>query len=151
MRKLMRKRILVPVAAIAALALAGIAVAYFTASGSGSGSATVGADAGVSITDVTFDETLYPGGDTTVRFTVNNLSADTAVRVGEVVASSIRTPAGCEATDFSFADVTLGQEIAAGDSANATGTLVMANTSANQDACQNGSVELNLQVDNTGI
>jgi hypothetical protein len=150
MRKLMRKRILVPVAAIAALALAGIAIAYFTASGTGSGTATVGADAGVSITDVTVDDTLYPGGSSTVRFTVNNLSADSSVRVGKVVTDSIRTSdAGCDAADFSFGDVTLDESIPASGSTSSSGTLSMENTSANQDACQNARVDLNLKVDNS--
>src|SRR6185312_8822142 len=84
MRKLMRKRILVPVVAIAAIALAGIAFAYFTASGSGSGRATVGSAAGVTIDNVSFDSTLYPGGSTVVRFTITNGSSDTAVQVGNV-------------------------------------------------------------------
>jgi hypothetical protein len=151
MRKLMRKRVLVPVAAIAALALAGIAIAYFTASGTGSGTATVGADAGVTITDVRFDRTLYPGGSTDVSFTVTNLSADTDVNVGEVVTDSIRTSdAGCLPADFSFGDVAIGS-IPAGDSVNASGTLSMQNTAANQDDCQNATVDLNLRVDNSGI
>jgi hypothetical protein len=149
MRKLMRKRILVPVAAIAALALAGIAVAYFTAGGTGSGTATVGADAGVTITNVSFDQALYPGGDTVVRFTVTNLSADTAVNVGDVVADSIRTVAGCDAADFSFAPVAIDASIAASDSEDYTGTLAMANTASNQDACKGTSVDLNLSVDNS--
>lgn len=149
MRKLMRKRILVPVTAIMALALAGIAIAYFTAGGTGSGTATVGADAGVSITNVTFDEALYPGGSTTVRFTVNNLSADTPVQIGDVVADSIVTAAGCDAADFSFAPVAIDAELAASGSDDYTGTLSMANTSANQDACKGTSVDLNLEVDNS--
>ncbi|HMJ04331.1 MAG TPA: hypothetical protein VK506_15430 [Conexibacter sp.] len=151
MRKLMRKRILVPVAAIAALALAGIAIAYFTASGTGTGTATVGTDAGVSITDVVIADTLYPGGRSTVRFTVRNLSSTSAVRVGSVVVDSIRTPVGCDAADFSFADVVIDAEIAADGSTDATGALAMENTSVNQDACQGGSVELNLRVDNSGV
>jgi hypothetical protein len=148
MRNLMRKRILVPVAAIAAIALAGIAVAYFTASGTGSGSATVGRDAGVAIENVTIARTLYPGGSSDVRFDVRNLSTDTSVRIGSVVVDSIRTPAGCDAADFSFDPVAIGA-IGAGSSVSATGSLEMANSSSNQDACQGGSVELNLRVDNS--
>jgi hypothetical protein len=151
MRKLMRKRILVPVAAVMALAIAGIAVAYFTASGSGTGTGTVGTDAGVSITGVTIDDTLYPGGSSNVRFTVTNLSSDTAVKVGKVVLDSIRTPVGCEAADFSFDDVDVNAELAASDSRDLTGTLEMANTNVSQDGCQGRSVDLNLTVDNRGI
>ncbi len=158
MRKLMRKRILVPVAAIAALAVAGIAVAYFTASGTGSGTASVGTAAGVTITGVTFDEALYPGDSTTVRFTINNSSADTAVTVDKVVAdTSYGTtgvdglPARCDASDFTFGDVTVNQSISANGSTTATGTLSMANSSANQDACQGAAPVLHLKVDNSGI
>ncbi|MGN6190344.1 MAG: hypothetical protein ACTHOE_15750 [Conexibacter sp.] len=158
MRKLMRKRILVPVAAIAALAVAGIAVAYFTASGTGSGTATVGSAGGVTITGVSFDSTLYPGGSTTVRFTINNSSSDTAVQVGKVIADTragtngiTGLPAGCSASDFTFDDVTVNDSIAAGRSAAETGTLHFANTSANQDACQGARPTLNLVVDNSGI
>jgi len=158
MRKLMRKRILVPVVAIAAIAVAGIAVAYFTASGTGSGTATVGSAAGVTITNVSFDSTLYPGGSTTVRFTINNSSSDTAVQVDKVVADTSEgtngisdLPPGCDASDFSFGDVTVNASIAASRSTDVTGTLRLANTNANQDACQGASPVLHLKVDNTGI
>jgi hypothetical protein len=158
MRKLMRKRILVPVAAIAALAVAGIAVAYFTASGSGSGTATVGSVAGVTITDVTLPDTLYPGGSTSVRFTINNSSADTAVSVDKVIADTAYgstgvdgLPRGCDPADFTFGDVTVNESISANGSTTGTGTLRFANTSANQDACQGASPVLHLKVDNSGI
>lgn len=158
MRKLMRKRILVPVVALAALAVAGIAVAYFTASGTGSGTATVGSAAGVTITNVSFDSTLYPGGATTVRFTINNSSSDTAVKVDKVVAdTSYGTtgvdglPSGCDPADFTFGDVSVNASIAASRSTDATGTLSLANSSANQDACQGASPVLHLKVDNSGI
>ncbi|HEX7289728.1 MAG TPA: hypothetical protein VF250_01265 [Conexibacter sp.] len=158
MRKLMRKRILVPVAAIAALAVAGIAVAYFTASGTGSGTATVGTVSDVTITDVTLPDTLYPGGSTSVRFTINNTSADTAVNVDKVVADTRYgttgvdgLPRGCDAADFSFGDVTVSESISANGSTTGTGTLSMANTNANQDACQGASPTLHLKVDNSGI
>jgi hypothetical protein len=157
MRKLMRKRILVPVAVIAALAVAGIAVAYFTASGTGSGRATVGSAAGVSIDNVTFDSTLYPGGSTTVRFTITNSSADTAVSVDKVVADTTYgttgvdgLPRGCSAADFTFADVSVGRSIPASGSVDATGTLRFADN-GNQDLCQGSAPDLYLKVDNSGI
>ncbi len=158
MRKLMRKRILVPVAAIAALAIAGIAVAYFTASGTGSGTASVGTAAGVTITGVSFDNALYPGGSTTVRFTINNTSSNTAVSVDKVVADTTYgttgvdgLPARCSAADYTFGDVSVGRAIPANGSVSATGTLSMANSNANQDACQGASPVLHLKVDNSGI
>jgi hypothetical protein len=158
MQKLMRKRILVPVVAIAAIAVAGIAVAFFTASGTGSGTATVGSAAGVTIDNVTFDNTLYPGGSTVVRFAVTNASRDTAVQVDKVVADTgagtngiTGLPVGCDEADFSFGDVTVNASIAAGRSTDATGTLRLANTSSNQDACQGAAPVLHLKVDNSGL
>lgn len=158
MQKLMRKRILVPVVALAAIAVAGIAVAYFTASGTGSGTASVGTAAGVTIDSVSFDNTLYPGGSTTVRFTVTNVSADTAVTVDKVVADTRYgstgvdgLPSGCEASDFTFGEVTVNASIPASGSTNATGTLSLADSSSNQDACQGAAPVLHLKVDNSGI
>jgi len=158
MRKLMRKRILVPVAAIAALAVAGIAVAYFTASGTGSGTATVGSAAGVTITNVSLPDTLYPGGSTAVRFTINNSSSNTAVQVDKVVADTSAGTNGitgvtgnCLASDFTFDDVTVSRSIAADGSVDATGTLRLANSNASQDDCQGASPVLHLKVDNSGI
>ncbi len=158
MRKLMRKRILVPVAAIAALAIAGIAVAYFTASGTGSGTATVGTSAGVTITGVSFDSTLYPGGSTNVRYTITNSSSNTAVSVDKIVADTSAgtngitgLPVGCSASDFTFGAVSVGRSIPASGSISGSGTLSLANTNANQDACQGASPVLHLKVDNSGI
>jgi hypothetical protein len=158
MRKLMRKRVLVPVAAIAAIAVAGIAVAYFTASGSGSGTATVGASAGVTITNVSFDSTLYPGSSTSVRFTISNPSADTAAQVDKVVPDTRYgttgvdgLPAGCDASDFTFGDVSVNASIPANGSTSATGSLRFADNGRNQDACQSASPVLHLKVDNSGI
>ena len=158
MQKVLRKRILVPVVAIAALAVAGIAVAYFTASGTGSGTATVGSAAAVTITDVTIADALYPGGSANVRFTINNPSADTAVNVDKVVADVSQgtngvtgLPRGCDPADFSFGDVTVNESISANGSTSGTGTLALANSTANQDACQGASLTLHLKVDNSGI
>jgi hypothetical protein len=158
MRKLMRKRILVPVAAVAAIAVAGIAVAYFTASGTGSGTASVGTASDVTITGVSFDGALYPGASTGVRFTLNNTSSSTAVQIGKVIADTRYgttgvdgLPVGCSAADFSFGDVTVNDSISANGSSSYSGTLALANTSANQDACQGASPVLHLKVDNSGI
>lgn len=151
MRKLSRKRILVPVVAVVALAVAGIAVAFFTASGTGRGTATVGTAGGVTITDVSFGGALYPGQSTTVSFRVNNTGTDTAVRVGTVRSTGITTPDGCAAADFTFTGDAIDAEIPAGGSVNGTGTLRMAESGANQDACQGGSVDVDLSVDNSGL
>lgn len=153
MRKLMRKRILVSVATIAVLATAGVALAYFTSSGTGTGTATVGTVADVTIDPVTIADTLYPGGSSSVEFTINN-SSDTAVQVDKVVADSpaiTGLPAGCEVADFTFDDVSVAATIPAGGSVDGSGTLAMANTNVSQDACQGESPVLHLKVDNSGI
>lgn len=157
MRKLMRKRVLIPVVAVAALAVAAVAFAYFTASGTGSGTATVGSAAGVTIDNVSFDSTLYPGGSTTVRFTITNGSSDTAVQVGKVVADTRYgttgvdgLPEGCDASGFTFGDVTVNASVPAGRSLDETGTLRFADN-GNQDACQGASPVLHLKVDNSSI
>jgi hypothetical protein len=154
----MRKRILVPVVAIAAIAVAGIAVAYFTASGTGSGTASVGTVSDITITGVTLPDALYPGGSTSVRFTINNTSATSAVNVDKVVADTRYgstgvdgLPRGCDAADFTFGDVTVAATIPANGSTTSTGTLSFANTNLNQDACQGASPVLHLKVDNSGI
>jgi hypothetical protein len=74
--------------------------------------------------------------------------------VGKVVQSGPVTglPVGCLAADFSFADVTLNESVAAsGNGPNHTGTLLMANTASNQDACKNSSPVLHLTTDNSGL
>ena len=97
---------------------------------------------------------LYPGGTATVTFHVHNDSTTTSVMVGKVVQDGAVTglPAGCSATDFSFGDATLNESVAAnGNSASHTGTLSMANTGSNQDACKNSSPVLHLKTDNSGL
>jgi hypothetical protein len=158
MRKLMRKRILVPVAAIAAIAVAGIAIAYFTASGTGSGTASVGTVGDVTISDVSLPDALYPGGSTRVDFRITNTSADSAVQVDQVVADTRYgttgvdgLPAGCDASDFTFAAVSVSTSIPASGSTTGSGTLRFADSGRNQDACQGASPVLHLKVDNSGI
>ncbi len=153
MRKLMRKRILVPVATMMVLAVAGVALAYFTSSGTGTGTATVGTVADVTISPVTIADPLYPGTSSSVAFTINN-SSSTAVQVDKVVADSpaiTGQPVGCEAADFTFAAVDVATTIPAGGSVSGTGSLAMANTLVSQDACQGASLVLHLKVDNSGI
>jgi hypothetical protein len=130
------------------------AYAYWTASGTGAGTATVGTDSGVTIVVTDTGAALYPGGSATITFHVQNDSSSSAVTVGKVVQDGPVTglPAGCSAADFSFGDVTLNEPVAASSNgANHTGSLVMANTGANQDACKNASPVLHLKTDNSGL
>ncbi len=61
MRKLLRKRVLIPLASVtAALAIAGGALAFFTSTGSGSGTGTVGTATNWLVTGGSVVGTLYP-------------------------------------------------------------------------------------------
>jgi len=155
MKRYARKRLVLlgVVAVVAGMAAFG-AYAYWTASGTGAGTATVGTDSGVTIAVTNTGAALYPGGSATITFHVQNDSSSSAVTVGKVVQDGPVTglPVGCSAADFSFADVTLNESVAAsGNGANHTGTLSMANTASNQDACKNASPVLHLKTDNSGL
>lgn len=152
---LRRRKALVPLLLIGILALSGVAVAFWTANGTGSGSATIGADSGVTIDPVSLAGTLYPGGSVAVSFKVTNDSSSTAIRIGKVVADTgtgtngiTGLPTGCSAADFTLADVAVNTEIAASGSYSGAGTLAMANTSSNQDACKGATPTIHLKVDN---
>jgi hypothetical protein len=155
------------VAVVAAMASIG-AYAYWTANGTGSGSATVGTDAGVSITNVAFSGSLYPGGSVDVSFDIVNNSANTSVNVHKVITDlaqgtnglTLMAPASCNENWFTYSGVTLatapGVSIAASGTHSVTagngGTLSMSNeVSTNQDACKNATFTLNLKTDNSGI
>ncbi len=141
------------VAVVAGMAAFG-AYAYWTASGTGQGTASVGTDNGVTIVVTNMGAALYPGGSATVTFHVQNDSTTSPVMVGKVVQDGAVTglPGGCLAGDFSFGDVTLNESVAAsGNGPNHTGTLSMANTAANQDACKGQSPVLHLKTDNSGL
>jgi hypothetical protein len=155
MKRYARKRLVLlgVVAVVAGMAAFG-AYAYWTASGTGAGTATVGTDSGVTIAVTNTGAALYPGGSATITFHVQNDSSSSAVTVGKVVQDGPVTglPVGCSAADFSFADVTLNESVAAsGNGPNHTGTLSMANTASNQDACKNASPVLHLKTDNSGL
>jgi hypothetical protein len=158
MRKLMRKkRVLAGLAAVLALAIAGVAYAYFTSSGTGSGTGAIGSAGTLTIDPVTITGTLYPGDKTgaSVSFTINN-PGSSAVQVDKVVAddaytNGVEVPTGCSASDFHFADVTVGKEVSAGGTLDSSGTLTMDDTGSNQDKCQGGQITLHLKVDDSGI
>ena len=161
MKVLKQKKSVAALLAVLVVAIAAIgAYAYWTTSGTGAGGATVGTDNGVSITNVLIPDNLYPGDSVTVTFDIENDSADAPVQIDKVVADlsegtngiSAMSDAGCLAADFTFDDVTVDDEIAAGGSlTGVTGTLNMADTGLNQDACKNATFTLNLKVDDSAI
>jgi hypothetical protein len=148
MRKfVMRKRVLLPFGGVVVLIVAAVAIAYFTSSGSGTGSATVGSSSAVTLHGTTAS-TLYPGTSSSVSFTVDNPSPGTE-RVGTIQLASVTTDAGhsgCVMTDFTMPAVVANQSFPSGNgqAVTATGTLSMANSASNQDACQGAPLTLNL-------
>lgn len=164
MLRITKKRLAVVAGVIAALAIAVSAYAYFTTSGTGSGSATVGTDAQVTVA-VNSIATLYPGHDSAVSYTITNNSSDTGVNIDKLVADTSKgtngisdmSPAGCDASWFTFADVPfsnlhLNEAGSPGDSTSSTAPLHMTDDAAqNQDACKNATFTLNLKIDDSGI
>jgi hypothetical protein len=154
------RRGLIVLALIAVAAVAAVAgYAYWTASGSGTGTATVGTDSGVDIVVTDMGDALVPGGDATVTFHVHNNSTTAPAKVGDVVLDTAvedngftGLASGCLSSWFSFADVTVDTEVAAGGvSGDFTGTLHMDDPATNQDSCKNDQFDINLTTDNTGI
>jgi hypothetical protein len=142
-----KRRALVTVGAVGAVAAVGVAVAYFTTTGSGTGSATVGTSSAVTVHGTTATS-LFPGTSSTVSFTVDNPSAGSQ-RVSAIQLESVTTDAGhsaCVMSDFTMPSVTVNQVFPSGNgqAVTATGSLSMANTALNQDACQGAPLTLHL-------
>lgn len=147
MLKSKKRRALVALGAVGAVVAAGVAIAYFTSTGSGTGSATVGTSSAVTIKGTT-GSSLFPGTSTTVSFTVDNPSSGSQ-RVNEIHLESVTTDAAhsaCVLSDFTMPNVTVNQTFPNGNgqAVTATGTLSMANTAQNQDACQGAPLTLHL-------
>ena len=148
-----KKRALTALASVVALAAAGAAIAYFTTTGSGTGTATVGSSSAVTL-HATVSGNLFPGGSSSVSFTVDNPSSGSQ-RVGTISLASISVDAGhsgCSTAisggnpDFSMPAVTVNKTFAPGNgqAVTPTGTLTMNDTGVNQDACQGATLTLNL-------
>ena len=142
-----KRRALVALGAAGAVVAAGAAIAYFTTTGSGTGSATVGTSSTVTIHG-TAATSLFPGTNSAVNFTVDNPSPGSQ-RVNVIQLDSVTTDAGhsaCVMSDFTMPNVTVNQVFpnGSGQAVTATGTLSMANTALNQDACQGAPLTLHL-------
>ncbi len=149
-KALKNKRIVTALATVAVLALAGAAFAYWTTTGSGSGTGSVASSAGPLTLHGTVEGQLSPGGSSSVAYTADNANGSSEL-VGTVHAvvsiDSAHAEAGCKASDFSIEDVTENQVIPAGASGAAlahAGTITMADTAENQDACQGATISLAL-------
>ncbi|HEX3432623.1 MAG TPA: hypothetical protein VHT25_01010 [Solirubrobacteraceae bacterium] len=149
-KAIIKKRTAVILGAVAVLAVAGIAIAYWTTTGSGSGSGAVASSNGTLTLHGTISNELTPGGSSPVAFTADNANSSSE-QVGTVHAvvsiDKSHAEAGCEASDFTIADTVENQVIAAKASAVAlsnAGSIAMADTSANQDACKGATISLAL-------
>lgn len=149
-RKAMKKRTIAIFGVIAVLAVAGIAVAYWTTTGSGSGSGAVAASNGTLALHGSITNPLTPGATSPVSLTADNGNSSSE-QVGTVHAvvtiDETHANAGCQASDFTIGDTAENQVIAAGGKAVAlshNASISMADTSANQDACQGATISLAL-------
>jgi hypothetical protein len=144
------KRKALVVGLIATLALAGAAFAYWTTTGSGSGSGSVASSNGTLVLHGTINSQLTPGGSSSVSFTADNANSS-SLQVGTVHAvvsiDTAHATAGCDAADFTINDTIENQRIAANSTAVALandGSISMADTAANQDACKGATISLAL-------
>jgi hypothetical protein len=150
-RKLSKnKRALTVLGVIAVLAVAGVAVAFWTASGSGSGSGKVAESNGELALSGTISNELTPGSTSPVTFTASN-SGSSSLQVGTIASvvsiDAAHATAGCKASDFTIEPTVENQTIAAHASNVALGTdgsITMADTEENQDACKGATVTLTL-------
>jgi hypothetical protein len=170
LRRFMKKRLVLPLAAVSVLALAGGAYAYFSAQGTGTGSASVGKTTAFTVgeTGTPTGGPLYPdakigtGNIQTDNYTVTNPGSGNE-NLNKVVISVATSTGGtwssqadpskpaCTASDFSvggqsagqaWTDTSLAQDFGAGASHSGTVTVQMIDDGANQDNCQGVTVPL---------
>ena len=155
------KRFAVALGVVVVLATAGIVLAFFSASGSGTSNAQVGTSSALAITPTITAGAggIVPGGNpSTVSFSVNNPGSGKQY-VGTVTMTSVTaysdaartvnitgTGAGkCDTTQFSMAPVTENQTIPSGTTTlTNNGSLVFADSGANQDGCKNAYLTANV-------
>jgi len=135
-------------AVVATVAITAVAVAYWTGIGSGTAPGTASSGGTISLGG-SFPAGIAPGLSSTVSFTATNATTS-AIQVGTVSLVSIAADAGhssCAVADLTMPSVIENQSIAAGATAVAltnTGTVSMANTAVNQDACKGATFTLTL-------
>ena len=132
-------------AGVIIVAAAGAGFAYWTQSGTGSGSGTAGTTGTITLTGTFPSAQLFPGGSVPVTLTAANLGTS-AVTVANVQAVVSTSDPACLAGDFSMVDVAQNVVVLAGATAADLndGTLAMANTALNQDACKGATITLAL-------
>ncbi|HEX3392022.1 MAG TPA: hypothetical protein VHS55_05630 [Solirubrobacteraceae bacterium] len=132
------------------LAVAGGAFAYWTTTGSGEGSGKVATSNGTLALHGVITEELTPGGESPVTFTAENTNSS-SLQVGTIHAvvsiDTSHASAGCKASDFTIGDTHENQVIPAKSAPVAlsnNGSISMADTAENQDACKGATITLTL-------
>jgi hypothetical protein len=149
MTAFLRPRRIAAVAAGICLAASTAAYGYWTTTGAGTGTASVAATGATLVLHGAAAAPLAPGGATTVSFTADNPGPST-LELGVVHLEGVAADAahpGCAATDFTMADVSTHTRVPAGAAGFAlagTGSLRMADSDQNQDACKGATLTLSL-------
>lgn len=145
MLRMTKKKAAVVGGVTAALVTGGVAFAYWTSDGTGTGSVTTGDSVAW---EVTIDSTdlagLTPGGPgETVSFHVKNNNTGVQALQNTVAAVVDTSDSGCTDADFDVSATTITYgDIAAGDTVDGTFEITMINRAANQDACKDVTVNL---------
>lgn len=145
MLRMTKKKAVVIGGVTAVVVTGGVAFAYWTSDGTGSGTVTTGDSVAW---EVTIDSTdlagLTPGGPgETVEFHVKNNNTGVQALQNTVAAVVDTSNSGCTDADFDVSATTITYgDIAAGDTVDGTFEITMVNRAANQDACKNVTVNL---------
>lgn len=148
MFRLLRNNKIAAIATVGVLIVAGGAYAFWTAGGTGSATSTASGGGTITING-TIPTGIAPGLSRTVTFQATNTTTS-AIMVQTVSLTSVTVDAGhsgCLVADFTMPSVVENESVAAGASAVSltnTGTLTMANTAVNQDACKGATLTLAL-------
>jgi len=150
--RIIRKRALIAIAALAVLAVTGAAFAYFTTSGEGKGSAAVGTSSAVSITQLGSVTNLQPGGEAqAVDFAITNpLETKQFISKVEVSISSIEAPNAvggltCTEADFKLTQPNaINKDLSTGETkfSPSGAKIAMVDSESNQDGCKEATVHL---------
>ena len=147
----LRKKTIAVTTAAFVIAGGGAAFAYWTTTGAGEGSAANADNAakGIVLSASWDPASLAPGAELPVTITAENEDTTTDQYVGTVSKSTITVDSlhsTCAVADFSFAPVVANEVVKAGQTVTLTktGTLVFANTSADQGGCKGATITLKL-------
>ncbi len=146
-----RKRLILALATVLTISGAGLAYAYWTSTGAGDGTATTGTSVAFTVVAAEPVGTLAPGSaGQAITFTITNPGpgVQTINGVGVSVPGPDLVPAGCTYEYYSVSITTPPRfgPIQPNESVTTVATIVMANSEANQDACQGFQLPIRLMV-----